>query len=83
MENSKLTFRQLMNNIAAMEAIIKRKVEACRILAKNKCFDEAEIMAFEAQNKADRLRELFDDFDGETSIVEDIEALLEMGKEVG
>ena len=62
-----LTFKQLMNNIDSIEGDIKQKIEACRVLAKNHCFEEAHVMACRIKGRADRLEVLFDEFDFETA----------------
>ena len=64
---SKLTFTQLMNNIESMEGKIARKVEACRLLARHHCFEEAELIAIDTQIEANHLREVFHNFDFSTS----------------
>ena len=55
-----LTFKQLMNNIDAIERDIKQKVEACRVLAMNHCFEEAEVMAIRVQGKANGLADVLE-----------------------
>lgn len=58
-----LTFKQLMNNIEAIEGDIKQKVEACRVLAQNHCLEEAEVMAIRIKGKVGDLERVFNDFD--------------------
>ena len=60
-----LTFKQFMNNIDSIEKDIKQKVTACRVLAKNHCLEEAEVMAVRLKGQAEKLETLFDDFDFE------------------
>jgi len=62
-----LTFKHLINNINSIEEDIKQKVEACRVLAKNHCFEEAHVMAIRIKGAAERLENLFDEFDFKTA----------------
>lgn len=62
-----MTFKQLMNNIEASEKDIIQKVKAIRVLAKNHCFEEAEVMAVRLRGKTESLDRLFDGFDFETA----------------
>lgn len=62
-----LTFKQLMNNIDSIEGEIRQKVEACRVLAMNHCFEEAEVMAVRIQGKASMLADVLDKFDFESA----------------
>jgi len=60
-----LTFTQLMNNINSLEKDIQQKAEACRVLAKHHCFEEAGVMAVRIVGRAKDLQRLFEGFDFE------------------
>ena len=60
-----MTYRQLMNNIESSEEDLKQKITACRILAQNLCFEEAQLMACRIKARSDDLEGLFDHFDFE------------------
>lgn len=57
---SKLTKKQLINNIRRMQETIARKVEAARVLAENNCFEEAQVCSVSAENECMKLRDIWE-----------------------